>query len=79
MGTSNGSAREGYFLAPVDPRLPERYWWLLEDTIKLSNTGEGGWRNGFGPILKDEVVFISLAGCRIRESVRVFCQYLRRA
>lgn len=44
------------------PDSPEEYEWLLEDMIKLSNTGESGLRSAFGLIPKDEVISIFLSG-----------------
>ncbi|KAF9651849.1 Sec39-domain-containing protein [Thelephora ganbajun] len=45
-----------------EPDSPEEYEWLLEDMIKLSNTGESGLRSAFGLIPKDEVASIFLSG-----------------
>ena len=45
-----------------EPDSPEEYEWLLEDMIKLSNTGESGLRSAFGLIPKDEVISIFLSG-----------------
>ena len=45
-----------------EPDSPEEYEWLLEDMIKLSNTGESGLRSAFGLIAKDEVISIFLSG-----------------
>lgn len=44
------------------PDSPEEYEWLLEDMIKLSNTGESGLRSAFGLIPRDEVISIFLSG-----------------
>jgi len=45
-----------------EPDSPEEYAWLLEDMIKLSNTGESGLRSAFGLISKDEIISIFLSG-----------------
>ena len=45
-----------------EPDSPEEYEWLLEDMIKLSNTGGSGLRSAFGLIPKDEVISIFLSG-----------------
>jgi hypothetical protein len=45
-----------------EPDSPEEYEWLLDDIIKLSNTGESGLRSAFGLIPKDEVISIFLSG-----------------
>jgi len=45
-----------------EPDSPEEYEWLLEDMIKLSNTGESGLRSAFGLVPKDEVISIFLSG-----------------
>ena len=45
-----------------EPDSPEEYEWLLDDMIKLSNTGESGLRSAFGLIPKDEVISIFLGG-----------------
>ena len=45
-----------------EPDSPEEYEWLLEDMIKLSNTGESGLRSALGLIPKDEVISIFLSG-----------------
>ena len=45
-----------------EPDSPEEYEWLLDDMIKLSNTGESGLRSAFGLIPKDEVISIFLSG-----------------
>jgi len=45
-----------------EPDSPEEYEWLLEDMIKLSNTGESGLWSAFGLIPKDDVVSIFLSG-----------------
>ena len=45
-----------------EPDSPEEYEWLLEDMIKLSNTGETGLRGAFGLIPKDEIVSTFLGG-----------------
>ena len=45
-----------------EPDSPEEYGWLLEDMIKLTNTGESGLRSTFGLIPKDEVISIFLSG-----------------
>lgn len=45
-----------------EPDSPEEYEWLLDDMIKLSNTGESGLRSAFGLIPKDNVISIFLSG-----------------
>ena len=45
-----------------EPDSPEEYEWLLEDMIKLSNTGESGLRSAFGLIPKDQIISIFLSG-----------------
>ena len=45
-----------------EPDSPEEYEWLLEDMIKLSNTGESGLWSALGLIPKDEVISIFLSG-----------------
>ena len=45
-----------------EPDSPEEYEWLLDDMIKLSNTGESGLRSALGLIPKDEVISIFLSG-----------------
>jgi hypothetical protein len=45
-----------------EPDSPEEYEWLLDDMIKLSNTGESGLRSAFGLIPKDKVISIFLSG-----------------
>lgn len=45
-----------------EPDSPEEYEWLLDDMVKLSNTGESGLRSAFGLIPKEEVISTFLSG-----------------
>jgi hypothetical protein len=45
-----------------EPDSPEEYEGLLEDMVKLSNTGGSGLRSAFALIPKDEIISIFLSG-----------------